>query len=124
VLLPFLGDMVIALVAVLLLSRHYERLLRALGNRPVFGIQELTVAVLMVVVAIPVSLVGSALLADIRHAAVTWAGPRGLRYDQRLDQRAWPALARALTGVCPAHGSCPSRPTAVPGCRGRGGPQV
>jgi len=38
VLLPFLGDMVIALVAVLLLSRHYERLLRALGNRPVLGI--------------------------------------------------------------------------------------
>jgi len=47
--------MVIALVAVLLLSRHYERLLRALGNRPVLA-SGITVAVLMVVVAIPVSL--------------------------------------------------------------------
>ena len=74
VLLPFLGDMVIALVAVLLLSRHYERLLRALGNRPVLA-SGLTVAILVVVVAIPVTLVGSALLADIRHAAVTWGGP-------------------------------------------------
>jgi predicted PurR-regulated permease PerM len=74
VLLPFLGDMVIALVAVLLLSRHYERLLRALGNRPVFA-SALTVVVLVIVVAIPVSLVGSALLADIRRAAVTWGGP-------------------------------------------------
>ena len=73
VLLPFLGDMVIALVAVLLLSRHYERLLRALGNRPVLA-SGLTVVV-VVVVAIPVTLVGSALLADIRHAAVTWGGP-------------------------------------------------
>ena len=74
VLLPFLGDMVIALVAVLLLSRHYERLLRALGNRPVFA-SALTVVVLVIVVAIPVTLVGSALLADIRRAAVTWGGP-------------------------------------------------
>ena len=74
VLLPFLGDMVIALVAVLLLTRHYERLLRALGNRPVLA-SGLTVAVLVVVVAVPVALVGSALLADIRRAAVTWGGP-------------------------------------------------
>jgi len=43
--------MVIALVAVLLLTRHYERLLRALGNRPVLA-SGLTVAVLVVVVAV------------------------------------------------------------------------
>jgi len=75
VLLPFLGDMVIALVAVMLLARHYERLLRALGNRAVLA-SGLTVALLVVVVAIPVALIGSALLADIRRAAVTWGGPQ------------------------------------------------
>jgi len=67
------------------LTRHYERLLRALGNRPVLA-SGLTVAVLMVVVAVPVGLVGSALLADIRRAAMTWGGPEGICHAQRLDQ--------------------------------------
>jgi len=110
VLLPFLGDMVIALVAVLLLSRHYERLLRALGNRPVMA-SGLTVVVLMVVVAIPVSLVGSALLADIRRAAVTWGGP-----EAYVTINDWTSengrVARALTDFAQRTG-LPISPEAV-----------
>ena len=110
VLLPFLGDMVIALVAVLLLSRHYERLLRALGNRPVLA-SGLTVAVLMVVVAIPVTLVGSALLNDIRRAAVTWGGP-----EAYVTLNDWTSengrVARALTGFAQRTG-LPISPEAV-----------
>jgi predicted PurR-regulated permease PerM len=110
VLLPFLGDMVIALVAVLLLSGHYERLRRALGDRPVLA-SGLTVAVLIVVVAIPVTLVGSALLNDIRRAAVTWGGP-----EAYVTLNDWTSengrVARALAGFAQRTG-LPISPEAV-----------
>jgi predicted PurR-regulated permease PerM len=110
VLLPFLGDMVIALVAVLLLTRHYQRLLRALGNRAVLA-SGLTVAVLVIVVAVPVTLVGSALLADIRRAAVTWGGP-----EAYVTLNDWTSengrVARALTNFAQRTG-LPISPEAI-----------
>jgi predicted PurR-regulated permease PerM len=110
VLLPFLGDMVIALVAVLLLTRHYKRLLRALGNRAVLA-SGLTVAVLVIVVAVPVTLVGSALLADIRRAAVTWGGP-----EAYVTLNDWTSengrVARALTNFAQRTG-LPISPEAI-----------
>jgi predicted PurR-regulated permease PerM len=110
VLLPFLGDMLIALVAVLLLTRHYERLLRALGNRQVLA-SGLTVAILVVVVAVPVALVGSALLADIRRAAVTWGGP-----EAYVTLNDWTSengrVARALTNFAQRTG-LPISPEAI-----------
>jgi predicted PurR-regulated permease PerM len=74
VLFPFFGDMVIALVAVLLLSRFYDRLNTALGNRPTLA-SLLTVVIVVIVGAIPLIFVVSALLSDIRAAAATWGGP-------------------------------------------------
>jgi predicted PurR-regulated permease PerM len=74
VLFPFFGDMVIALVAVLLLSRFYERLNLALGNRSTMA-SLLTVVIVVVLGAIPLFFVVSALLSDIRAAAATWGGP-------------------------------------------------
>jgi predicted PurR-regulated permease PerM len=110
VLLPFLGDMVIALVAVLLLSRHYERLLKALRNRAVLA-SGLTVALLVVGVAIPVALVGSALLADIRRAAVTWGGPQAYATLNDWTSENGP-VARALTNFAQRTG-LPISPDAV-----------
>ena len=71
VLLPFIGDMVIALLAVVLLSNFYERLSVRLGNRPTLA-SLLTVLSVVVVGAVPVIVVSSALFSDIRAAAATW----------------------------------------------------
>lgn len=97
VLLPFVGDMVIALLAVVLLSSSYEKLRDGLGNRPVLA-SLITVLSLVVVGALPVVLVSSALLSDIRSAATTWGGP-----DAYASLNDWTSengrVVRALTGL-------------------------
>jgi len=72
VLLPFVGDMVIALVFVILLTPLYERLKRLLGQREVLS-SGLMVAALVAVGSVPIFLVASALLRDISEAATTWS---------------------------------------------------
>ena len=71
VLLPFFGDMVIAFLFVILLTPLQARLARLIGNRQVLA-SGLMVVGLVVVGAVPIFLVASALLRDISEAAVTW----------------------------------------------------
>lgn len=74
VILPFLGDMITALLTVVLLAPLHERISRSLGNRPVLA-SGLTVAGLLVVGGIAMTLVASALIDDIRAVAASWSGP-------------------------------------------------
>ncbi len=96
-LLPFIGDMVIALLAVVLLSKSYEKLRDRLGNRPVLA-SVLTVLALVIVGSVPIVLVSSALLSDIRSAAATWGGP-----DAYAGLNDWTSengrVVRALNGL-------------------------
>jgi predicted PurR-regulated permease PerM len=71
VLLPFFGDMVIAFLFVILLTPLHIRLTRSLGKRQVLA-SGLMVVALVVVGAVPIFLIASALLRDISEAAVTW----------------------------------------------------
>ena len=71
VLLPFFGDMVIAFLFVILLTPLYARLTRLIGGRQVLA-SGLMVVALVVVGAVPIFLIASALLRDISEAAVTW----------------------------------------------------
>jgi predicted PurR-regulated permease PerM len=71
VLLPFFGDMVIAFLFVILLTPLHIRLTRLLGSRQVLA-SGLMVVALVVVGAVPIFLIASALLRDISEAAVTW----------------------------------------------------
>ncbi|HEX7500710.1 MAG TPA: AI-2E family transporter, partial [Polyangia bacterium] len=71
VLLPFLGDMVIAFLFVILLTPVYMRLSRLLGNRQVLA-SGLTVVGLVVVGSVPIFLIASALLRDITEASQSW----------------------------------------------------
>jgi predicted PurR-regulated permease PerM len=97
VLLPFIGDMVISLLAVVLLSGSYEKLRDRLGNRPVLA-SLLTVLGLLVVGAVPAVLISSALFSDIRSVAATWGGP-----DAYASLNDWTnengRVVRALTGL-------------------------
>lgn len=72
VLLPFFGDMVIAFLFVILLTPLYARLSRLLGNREVLA-SGLMVVGLVVVGAVPIFLIASALLKDISEASTTWS---------------------------------------------------
>jgi predicted PurR-regulated permease PerM len=71
VLLPFLGDMVIAFLFVILLTPVHTRLSRWLGNRQVLA-SGLTVVALVVVGSVPIFLIASALLRDITEASQSW----------------------------------------------------
>jgi predicted PurR-regulated permease PerM len=71
VLLPFLGDMVIAFLFVILLTPLYARLSRLFGNRQVLA-SGLMVVALVVVGAVPIFLIASALLRDISEASQSW----------------------------------------------------
>jgi predicted PurR-regulated permease PerM len=71
VLLPFLGDVVIAFLFVILLTPVYARLARWLGNRQVAA-SALVVVGLVVVGAVPIFLIASALLRDITEASQSW----------------------------------------------------
>jgi len=72
ILLPFLGDMVIALLFVILLTPTYNRLVSLLRGREVLA-SGLMVVVLIALGAVPLFLVASALLKDISEAATTWS---------------------------------------------------
>jgi predicted PurR-regulated permease PerM len=72
VLLPFLGDMVIAFLFVILLTPLYARLCRVLGNRQALA-SGLMVVALVVVSAVPIFLIASALLRDITEASQSWS---------------------------------------------------
>jgi len=72
VLLPFLGDMVIAFLFVILLTPIFTRLSRLLGNRQVLA-SGLVVVALVVVGAVPIFLIASALLRDITEASQSWS---------------------------------------------------
>jgi predicted PurR-regulated permease PerM len=72
ILLPFLGDMVIALLFVILLTPAYSRLVTLLRGREVLA-SGLMVVVLIALGAVPIFLVASALLKDISEAATTWS---------------------------------------------------
>jgi len=72
VLLPFLGDMVIALLFVILLTPTYNRLVSLLRGKEVLA-SGLMVVVLIALGAVPIFLVASALLKDISEAATTWS---------------------------------------------------
>lgn len=71
VLRPFFGDMVIAFLFVVMLTPVYARVCRVLGNRQVLASGLLVVA-LVVVSAVPIFLIASALLKDIAEASVAW----------------------------------------------------
>jgi len=71
VLLPFLGDMVIAFLFVIMLTPVYSRLARLLGNREVLA-SGLLVVGLVVVSAVPIFLIASALFRDITEASQSW----------------------------------------------------
>jgi predicted PurR-regulated permease PerM len=71
VLFPFLGDMVIALLFVVLLTPLYTRLARVLGGRKVIA-SSLLVVGLVVVASVPVFFIASALLRDISEASQSW----------------------------------------------------
>jgi predicted PurR-regulated permease PerM len=72
ILLPFLGDMVIALLFVILLTPVYNRLVSLLRGRGTLA-SGLMVVVLITLGAVPIFLVASALLTDISEAAITWS---------------------------------------------------
>ena len=72
VLRPFLGDMVIAFLFVILLTPLCQRLTRVLGNRQVLA-SGIVVIGMVVVGAIPIFLIASALLRDIAEASSSWA---------------------------------------------------
>jgi predicted PurR-regulated permease PerM len=72
VLRPFLGDMVIAFVFVILLTPVYQRVARLVGNRPALASVIVVVGV-VVVSAIPIFLIASALLRDIAEASRDWS---------------------------------------------------
>jgi len=71
ILLPFFGDMVIAILFVVLLGPLHARLSRVLGNREVLASGVLVVA-LVVVGAVPLFLIASSLLRDISESATSW----------------------------------------------------
>ena len=71
VLLPFLGDIVIAFLFVILLTPLYTRLCRRLGNRQVLASGIMVVA-LVVLGSVPIFLIASALLRDITEASQSW----------------------------------------------------
>jgi len=71
VLLPFLGDMVIAFLFVVMLTPLYGRLSRLLGDRQVLA-SVLMVVGLVAVGAVPLFLIASALLRDIGEASASW----------------------------------------------------
>ena len=71
-LLPFLGDMVIAFLFVILLTPLYARLSRVLGNRGVLA-SGLVVVGLALVCSLPIFLIASALLRDISEASVSFS---------------------------------------------------
>jgi len=72
VLLPFFGDMVIAFLFVILLTPLYARLTRLLGKREVLA-SGLMVFAMVLIGAIPIFLIASALLRDISEASTTWS---------------------------------------------------
>lgn len=72
ILLPFFGDMVIAILCVVLLGPLHARLSRALGNREVLA-SGLVVVGLVVVGAVPLFLIASSLLRDISESATSWS---------------------------------------------------
>ena len=72
ILLPFLGDMVIALLFVILLTPLHLRLTRVLRGRIALAAGILVTA-LVVVGGFPIFLISSALLRDISEAANTWS---------------------------------------------------
>jgi predicted PurR-regulated permease PerM len=72
VLLPFLGDMVIAFLFVILLTPLYTRFCRLLGNRQVLA-SGLLVVSLVAVGSVPVFLIASALFRDIAEASRDWS---------------------------------------------------
>ena len=72
ILLPFFGDMVMAILFVVLLTPFHARLTRILGNREVLA-SGLVVVALVVVGAVPLFLIASALLRDISESASTWS---------------------------------------------------
>jgi predicted PurR-regulated permease PerM len=71
-LLPFFSDMVMALVFVILLTPIYSRLARVLGNRQALA-SGIMVIGLVVISAVPIFLIASALLRDITEASLSWA---------------------------------------------------
>ncbi len=72
ILLPFLGDMVVAFLCVNLLGPLHTRLTRIMGNRQVLASGVLVVG-LVVVGAVPLFLIASALLRDISESAAAWS---------------------------------------------------
>lgn len=72
VLLPFFGDMVMAILCVVLLTPLHARLTRGLGDREVLA-SGLVVVGLVVVGAVPIFLIASSLLRDISESATTWS---------------------------------------------------
>ena len=72
ILLPFLGDMVMALLFVVLLAPLHVRLARVLGDREVLASGLLVVA-LVAVGVVPLFLVASSLLRDISESATQWS---------------------------------------------------
>jgi predicted PurR-regulated permease PerM len=71
ILLPFFGDMVIAILFVVLLGPLHLRLSRLLGDRQVLA-SGLLVVGLVVVGAVPLFLIASSLLRDISESATSW----------------------------------------------------
>jgi predicted PurR-regulated permease PerM len=71
ILLPFLGDMVMAFLCVILLGPVYARLNRLLNNREVLASGILVIG-LVVVGAVPLFLIASSLLRDISESAAAW----------------------------------------------------
>jgi predicted PurR-regulated permease PerM len=71
-LLPFFGDMVIAILFVVLLTPLHARLTRILGDREVLA-SGLIVVSLVAVGAVPLFLIASSLLRDISESATTWS---------------------------------------------------
>jgi predicted PurR-regulated permease PerM len=71
VLLPFFGDMVIALLFVVLLAPVHARLTRLLGDRAVLASGLLVVA-LVAIGGVPLFLIASSLLRDISESATQW----------------------------------------------------
>jgi predicted PurR-regulated permease PerM len=72
ILLPFLGDMVIAILFVILLTPLYARVVRLVGNRQMLA-SALMVIGLVVVSAIPIFLIASALIRDITEISRSWS---------------------------------------------------
>jgi predicted PurR-regulated permease PerM len=72
ILLPFLGDMVIAFLFVILLTPLYSRVVRLVGNRQMLA-SVLMVIGLVVIGAIPIFLIASALIRDITEISRSWS---------------------------------------------------